>query len=78
MEIQNDNPSWYDQVKDKYISHSSNTNVGKTNISNSLVSGNNLKEKQHRINEVLVLNNTLPHHEVGITNSQYSRNILKF
>ena len=74
MEIQNDNPSWCDQVEDEYISRSSNSNVGETSISNGLVSGNNPKGKQREINEALALNNTLSSHEASKANNQHIPN----
>ena len=60
IEIQNNNPSWFNQIEDEYNACSLDTNIGKSNISSSSVSGNNLKNKQWKINETLALNNTLP------------------
>ena len=46
IEIQNNNPSWFNQIEDEYNACSLDTNIGKSNISSSSVSGNNLKNKQ--------------------------------
>jgi len=43
IEIQNLDPSWFDQVENKCFPLFLSTNVGKSNISNSLGTGNNSK-----------------------------------
>ena len=78
MEIQNHNILWFDQIKDKHISLSLNTNIGKSNIFNSLITDNNLKGKQHKLNETLVLNNILPSHRASIEDNQYIANTQYF
>ena len=74
MEIQNHNLSWCDQVEDEYNSHSSVTNVGETNISNGLVSGNNSKGKQHEYNEIPALNSMLTPPVASMVNNQHIPN----
>ena len=68
MEIQNHNILWFDQIKEKHISFSLNINVRKSNISNSLITNNNSKGKQHKLNEALVPNNMLPSPGASIEN----------
>jgi len=78
IEIQNYNILWFDQIKDEHISLSLNTNIGKSNISNSLITDNNSIGKQHKLNEILVLNNMLPSPEASIENNQYVANTQYF
>jgi len=69
MKIQNNNPLWFDQVEDECNAHSSGTNVGESNISNGLFSGNNHKGKQHEINKAPALHNMLPPSVESIVNN---------
>jgi len=78
MEIQNHNILWFDQIKEKHIFFSLNINVRKSNISNSLITNNNSKSKQHKLNEALVPNNMLPSPGASIENNQYIANTQYF
>ena len=69
MKIQNHNQLWYNQVEDEYNAYFSGTNVEKTNVSNSLITGNHPKDKKHEFNEVLILNNMLSPPVANIENN---------
>jgi len=76
MEIQSNNPLWSKQVEAECTSHSSNSNVEENNIFNNSETSNGSKyRKQCKVNDTLVLNNTLSPHETSKAIDQYISNM---